>query len=265
VISRNSDPAVRRLRDVRDGRDASLLFVEGVRLAEEILASGLRPTEYFFSPSLRKSDDLLTRLERTGAPGRLLSEKAMAFASGVETPPGLILTAPRPPSQWEAAVRAAEVPLVIVLDGVQSPANAGAVLRVAEAAGATAVLQSSGGTDLLGPKSLRASAGSAFRIPCGSGRTGAQWAEGLAAAGLALAAADGKDGTPYDDFDWDRPLALFLGGESGFSFSPPADVAKVRIPMRPPVESLNVAVAAGILLFQAARGRIPLVNTAERT
>jgi TrmH family RNA methyltransferase len=265
VIDRNSDPAVRRLRDVRDGREESFMFVEGVRLAEEFLASGLRPTEFFFSPSLRKTDDLLARLEQTGAPGRLLSNKAMAFASDLATPPGLILTAPRPPARWEAVVRAAAVPLVVVLDGVQSPANAGAVLRTAEAAGATAVLQSSGGADLLGPKSLRASAGSAFRMPWGSGRSGARWAEDLAAAGLDLAAADPKEGTPYDAFDWNRPTALFLGGETGFSFTAPESVAKIRIPMRPPVESLNIAVAAGILLMQAARRRILLVNAQQRT
>jgi TrmH family RNA methyltransferase len=254
VIDKRSHPAVRRLRDARAG-DGPFLFVEGVRLAEELLASALPPSEFFFTDALKKGKALLPRLEGKGAQGLPMTDDVMSFVSDLEAPPGLIVLARRPAPRWEEAVKASPNPLVVVLDGAQTPANAGAVVRAAEAAGACAVLQSSGGADLLGPKALRASAGSAFRLPTAGGRDAGAWAEVLSALGLACVAADARGEKDHTDADWTGPTALFLGGEAGFSSEKVRALAKVRVPLAPPVESLNVAVAAGVLVFEAARQR----------
>ncbi len=240
--------------------------MEGVRLIEELLASPLEPLEFFFSDGLKKGKNLLPLLEKKGAKGLAMTHDVMAYASDLETAPGLIVLAQRPLPRWEEALKGASpgaegtakadpAPLVVVLDGAQTPANAGAVVRAAEAAGAHAVLQSTGGADLLGPKALRASAGSAFRLSLGGGRTAAAWAEDLSARGLSCVAADARGESLHTDVDWTRPTALFLGGETGFSADALPISTKVRIPLKPPVESLNVAVAAGVLLFEAARRR----------
>jgi TrmH family RNA methyltransferase len=266
MIDKKTHPAVHRLVEAREGKGRpAALFVEGARLVEELLSSGLRPTEFYFSAALRKPGPLLARLEEAGARGDLLSPTVMEFVSDLEAPPGIVVLAPRPPDRWEEAIRAADMPLVVVLDGAQSPSNAGAVVRAAEAAGATAVLQSTGGADLLGPKALRSSSGSAFRLPLGGGRSGPEWAEKLSAMGLEGVAADAGEGTVHTSFDWTRPTALFLGGETGFSNEALRALPKVRIPLRPPVESLNVAVAAGVLLFEANRRKIGLANDSGRT
>jgi TrmH family RNA methyltransferase len=107
----------------------------------------------------------------------------------------------------------------------------------------------------MGPKTLRASAGSAFRLPLGNGRTSGEWAETLTKAGFHCIAADAHGDTLYTAFDWTGPTALFLGGETGFSKTWIRQLPTIRIPLKPPVESLNVAVAAGVLLFEAARQR----------
>jgi TrmH family RNA methyltransferase len=255
VISKRSDPLVRHLREVRSG-GLPLLFIEGVRLAEELLASTLPPLEFYFTDGLKKSKALLPNLEKKGAKGHPMTEDVMSFVSDMETAPGLIVVAKRPASsRWEDSLRNNERPLAVVLDGAQTPANAGAVVRAAEAAGARAVLQSKGGADLLGPKALRAAAGSAFRLPVEGGKTAGDWAQTLSNMGLRCVTADAKGETEYTDFDWTGPTALFLGGEAGVSDEKLRGMPKVRIPLRKPVESLNVAVAAGVLLFEAARQR----------
>ena len=82
---------------------------------------------------------------------------------------------------------------------------------------------------------------------------------------LTCVAADAGEGTVHTSFDWTRPIALFLGGEIGFSQEALRALPKVRIPLRPPVESLNVAVAAGVLLFEADRRKKELAIGPGRT
>lgn len=263
MIDKRSHPVVRRLKDARD--DRALLFVEGPRLVEELLASPLRPTEFYFSDDLKKAKALLPKLEDRGAKGTPLSRDVMAFVSDLEAPPGLIVLASRPVERWREALAAAQNPLVVVLDGAQSPANAGAVVRTAEAAGAAAVLQCDGGADLLGPKALRASSGSAFRMPLGGGRPLSVWVDVLSGLGLTCLAADAVGEIEHTGADWRGPTALLLGAETGFSQPLPASARKVRIPLNTPVESLNVAVAAGVMLFEAVRQRKALADGSHKT
>jgi TrmH family RNA methyltransferase len=148
-------------------------------------------------------------------------------------------------------------PLVLVAVGIQNPGNVGALLRAAEAAGATGAYLAFGCADPFSWKALRGSMGSAFRLPH-LRRVGARDVlERLAGRGLATIAATSSGEKRYDEVDLTRPVALVVGSEgAGLDEELLGAVsARVAIPMAGGVESLNVAVAAGILLFEAARQR----------
>ena len=148
-------------------------------------------------------------------------------------------------------------PLVVVALGIQNPGNLGALLRTAEAAGATGAVLTAGTADPLSWKALRGSMGSALRLPHLRERNLAAALDLLTGRGLRLVATVARGGTSYDQADLRGPLALLLGNEaSGLPEEAEARATlRLTIPVRAPVESLNVGVAAGILLFEAARQR----------
>ncbi len=190
----------------------------------------------------------------------------MGFVSDLETPPGLILLADRPARDFAALLRARPDPLFVALDALQLPSNVGAVVRTAEAAGAHGVFQAPGGADPLGPKALRASAGSAFRLPVLTGKPFAEMAEEMAGAGLRCVLADPRGDILHTEWDWRPGTALFLGAEARGTSSLEQrrpDLPRVRIPLLAPVESLNVAVCAGVLLYEAQRQRAVKENPKE--
>ncbi len=157
-------------------------------------------------------------------------------------------------------------PLLVVIDRVTDPRNFGAILRSAVAAGADGVFVPNQHMAPLNAAAIKASAGTALRIPIA--RTGALDALliQLKERGYWVIGADGDASTSHWDTDWDRPLALVMGSE-GQGLQPKVAAAcdeRIAIPMRGPAESLNVSVAAGILLFSAARPRIEAETSSAR-
>jgi len=136
--------------------------------------------------------------------------------------------------------------------------NVGAILRTAEAAGATGVITTQNTSDPFSPKSLRGAMGSAFRLPIWSGVSFDWMVRWCRERGIVTICADVEATTPYTEIDWTGPRALVLGPESTGFTAEELDSAdqRVRIPMKGAAESLNVSVAAGILLFEAARQRL---------
>jgi TrmH family RNA methyltransferase len=184
-----------------------------------------------------------------------MSSDLVSSLSETEASQGLLALARRPRFAAEAVFRG--TPLVLVADGVQNPGNLGGLLRTAEAAGASGAYVTEGSADPLSWKALRGSMGSAFRLPHRRGLTAADAIARLRKRGLAIVGTAAEGGTPYADADWRRPLALLLGNEGA---GLPEAVRRqadsvVSIPLWGPVESLNVGVAAGLLLFEAARQR----------
>lgn len=180
-----------------------------------------------------------------------LPDKLLASVSATETPQGLVALVAPPVSTPEVVFAAPA--LVLALDGVQDPGNAGALVRAAEAFGATGVLFLKGTVSPWNPKTLRASAGSLFRVPILSGWSPAQAVEACRAVDLALWAAMPEKGS--SECDLRQPCALFIGSEgSGVSDTVRRSARPLRIPTRD-VESLNAAVAGAILLYEAARQR----------
>lgn len=159
----------------------------------------------------------------------------------------------------------ADTTFVVVCVDVRDPGNAGAVIRVAHAAGAGAVVCSEGTVDPFNPKTVRASAGSVFHIPIVMAGDAGDALDALRGHGLRCLAAVSRGGTPYTDVDLSTPLALVLGNEA--SGLPPLLEerldGRLTIPMGGGAESLNVSTAAAVLCFEAARRRSNLHSMDE--
>ncbi|MCL8206781.1 MAG: RNA methyltransferase [Actinomycetia bacterium] len=150
---------------------------------------------------------------------------------------------------WDAMCRS---DAVVVADGVQDPGNLGTLIRSAAASGAGGLGCTRGTVDLLNPKVLRASAGALFRLPVFQVAESA-WQERDTQRSVYVATAHG--GEAYDRVDWTRPFVLCLGNEARGVETVIPEAIPVRIPMRPGVESLNVAMAGTVLLFHVAQVR----------
>jgi TrmH family RNA methyltransferase len=177
--------------------------------------------------------------------------------SDTKTPQGVVALARRPRTGRERIERAAGVPLVVVMHRANNPSNAGAVLRVAEAAGATGAVLTKGSTDPLSPKGLRGSMGSAFRLPLWTGPTLDETLAWCSQKGIRAVAAAAAATSLHTGIDWRTPRAVVLGPEAGGLSDEEVRAAgeAARIPMRAPVESLNLAAALAVILYEAARQR----------
>jgi TrmH family RNA methyltransferase len=261
MITSRQNPLAQQARAVRDGKQPDLIFIEGLRLSEEAVAAALQVETALFTERITREErgrELLSNLQSTGARLSEVSDSVLASVADTDTPQGLVVLARRPRSDRSRLddVRT-DAPLLVIIHGVGNPANAGAMLRVAEAAGATGVIATDGTVNLFAPKSLRGAMGSAFRLPLW---TGASFTEALAwcsTRGIDTVATDLNAAQTHVDFDWTGPHALIMGAEArGLTEQETAAAnARLRIPMRPPVESLNVATALAVVLYEAARQR----------
>jgi TrmH family RNA methyltransferase len=262
TITSRHNPLAQLAREARDGRDAALLFAEGLRLCEEAARSPLAVEDVLFTADFAagaRGAELLSELRRKGARLVEVSEGVLASVADTKTPQGVALLGRRPACDLASFERGlgAEDPLLVVLHGVGNPANAGAMLRVAEAAGAAGVVATAGTTDLLAPRSLRGAMGSAFRLPLWAGASFGEVVGWCAGRGITTVGADLGAGRTHTEIDWAGARAVVCGAEArGLSReeAAAADV-RARIPMRAPVESLNVAAALAVLLYEAARQR----------
>ena len=227
-------------------------IMEGVRLVSEMIRAGVQPDFVLHTEvAIRNMDAalLIEQLVRRHVLCYLVSNEVMNACADTVTPPGLLAVVPFPDVPPPARPT-----YTLVIDNVRTPGNLGAVLRTAAAAGVEEVLLSPGTVDLYNPKVVRGGAGAHFCLPALS----LSWDEigiRLRRLDVWLAAAQGD--LPYTGVNWTRPSALIVGGEArGASQAAIAlGSGRVNIPMERQVESLNAAVAAGVLLFEIARQR----------
>jgi len=213
---------------------------EGVHLLEEALAAKREIAVMLAAES--------ARLRFPDA--RVVSDKIFAELSSTETPQGVLALVR--PLAWTLEQVSGGDALVVVLDGVQDPGNAGAILRAAEAFGATGAIFLKGAVNPYNPKCLRGSAGSAFRVPLVAGVELQVFLERVS---LTLYAAMPRARTLLSEAGLAAPCAIIIGSEAhGVNPEIAARAEGVRIPTAG-VESLNAAVAAGILLYEARRQR----------
>jgi len=240
----------RLLRSARARRDAGQFVAEGVRLAEEALAAGWRPEWVLFSPDAgARGLAVVEAFRQQGVPVLSATPEVMQAASATETPQGVVLVLPLPALHWPE-----NTDFLLVLDGVRDPGNVGTMLRTAWAAGAQGVLLSPDCADPFNPKVVRAGMGAHFHLPLRR----AQWETLMPLLeGKARFLAAGGEGIPYTAADFRQPLALIVGGEAHGAGQAARQAATqaVHIPMPGAAESLNAAVAAGVLMFEVVRQR----------
>jgi RNA methyltransferase, TrmH family len=230
--------------------------IEGLRILEEAIRSGLRFRAVFFSElgsarAQRLLDQIGAHVETL-----LLPDKLFSSAVPSETPQGIAALARWKQFSLEDVLARAHAGPLLAIAGVQDPGNLGTILRSAEALGAGGAVLGEGTVSPFNPKVVRASAGSVFRLPVV--RANLSDALGrLKAFGLRLVATASHKGTRLNQANLSGPLAVFIGSEGA---GLPRDLIKamdevVAIPQSPTVESLNVGVAASIVLYEVARQR----------
>jgi TrmH family RNA methyltransferase len=259
ALSSRQNPLVARFRAVARGDDRTLLLLDGLHLVADALDARLSIQHAIVAAGRAEQPDirlLLERLARVGVELVRAGPPVMAAVSPVRSPSAIVATAVRP-SFDEDRMYAGEEPLVVVACDVQEPGNVGAIVRVADAAGAAGLVAAGRCADPFGWKALRGSMGSALRLPIAIEPSVERAVSAVRRHGCRLVATAPRDGVPLFDSRLTGALALLVGGEGPGLAAPVLDAADLRltIPMRPPVESLNAAVAAALVLYEARRQR----------
>jgi len=262
-ISSRHNAWVKQVRSLCRGRGSSasgLFCAEGVRLVEEALAAGAALEFALASPRMDASDRgarLHRRLRDAGAKLLVATDHVLASVSEVAGDQGVAAVVRKPSWQLADLLPAQPPALVVVAVGVQDPGNLGTIIRTADAAGATGLLAGPGTACPFNTKCVRATMGAIFRLRLLEVSEVTLLAESLRRREVQLLGTALSAGARHTDVDLTRPAAIVLGGEGGglTEAQLAACDCTVRIPLRPQVESLNVASAAAVLLYEAARQR----------
>lgn len=248
MITSLQNPRVKLVRALQDRartrRQEGKIVLEGVRLVQDALAQGHLPDFIFYTP------DAEALLPAAVAQTEPVSAEVMRHMSDTQQPQGLIgvfalpqLALPQSPQR------------VLILDNVRDPGNLGTILRAAGAAGAQAVLLSPGCVDAYNPKVLRSGMGAHFRVALAA----LDWpAIADYCAALDVYLADSSGDLRYDQVDWTAAWALVIGSEAHGAGAQAQQMARARvyIPMHADTESINAAMAASVMLFEAQRQRL---------
>jgi RNA methyltransferase, TrmH family len=247
-----------RLRDRRPRDEAGVFLVEGYREIRRALEKNVRLAELYFSPEwfLGENESALIEQARSaGAQLFELSKEAFGKVAYRERPDGLLAVAP----QWKRALsdlKLRSAPFVLVVEAIEKPGNLGTILRSADAAGVDAVIVCDPVTDIFNPNVVRSSTGVLFSVPVvvAESEPVRAW---LREKGIRAVATTPAATALYTDTDLRGPLAIVMGSEQyGLSeYWLKQSDAQVRIPMAGQADSLNVAMATIITLFEAVRQR----------
>ena len=257
-ITSATNSRIKRLATLRkkakSRREEQAFIIEGERLYKDTPREFLKEiymTEEFLEQKLGGA----TQENIT-----IITPQIMQKISDTDTPQGVLCVAKMPSYDREDLLgdEKKENPLLLILENIQDPGNLGTMMRTAEAAGVTGVLMSRDTVDLFNPKSVRATMSAIFRVPF-------LYTDDLVGEiqrlqtenGIAVYAAHLRASKPYDEADCTGACAFLIGNEGNGLTDEAADAAtaRVHIPMQGNIESLNAAMAAGILLFEGARQR----------
>lgn len=258
VITARRNPLVREWIDIRDDRHSAMMFLEGPRIVQDLLSSGYS-IEVLIYTSSKKTDPLIAKAAAKSKRQFEVSNDVFDLVSDVEQPQGLLAIASKPKWSWEQLIGKAQSP-VVILDAIQDPGNVATIARTADAAGAAGIVTTKGTASFFSPKAIRGATGSNLRLPILEHFPAAQIAANLKPSGYELWGTTGKGGTSYSEIDSKNPIAIVFGQEGGGITEAWKDhIAQwVTIPMKSPVESLNVASAAAVLLYALATKKAAL-------
>jgi TrmH family RNA methyltransferase len=257
VITSRQHPIVKEFRELARGA-GPLMLLDGWHLLGEAASARVEVEKIAIcGPPTARESVVVDQLRRFGAQVVDVSGSVLNALSPVTSPTGVVATA-RIPIVSSAAVLTPAPALVLAAAGLQDPGNAGAIIRSAAAAGATGVVLDELSADPWGWKALRASMGSAFHVPVVRSRALATLVADWRRSGIRIVATVPRGGVSMYDVDFTQPTAVMLGGEGA---GLPDDLlisadTRVSIPMHGNIESLNAAVAAAVLFYEAQRQRM---------
>lgn len=268
VISSPANPRVKaavRLRDRREREETGLTLIDGGRELLRALAHSVEVDHAFVCSELVIGPDAsaaLDALQRNATQLIEISPAVLAKVAFGDRSDGIVAVI-RPPSVALEGLAPGLHPLIVVVESLEKPGNLGAIMRTADAVGASAVIAADPRTDVFNPNAIRASVGTIFSVPLAVA-TAPHTLDWLVSYGVTPIAARVDSPQPYGDTDLGGSIAIVLGSEVGGLTSTWNDprVRPVRIPMLGAADSLNVSVAAAILLFEARRQRA--VGSAQR-
>jgi TrmH family RNA methyltransferase len=246
-----------RLRDRAERDLTGLTIIDGAREILRALDAGVLVEQAFVAPDLLRSDDAVAVADRLRhRPTTLeVSPAVLARVAFGQRSDGVVAVVATPTAALADLVLRSD-PLVIVAEAIEKPGNLGAIIRTADGAGADAIIAADPRTDLFNPNAIRASLGTIFALPVVAASAAAtiDW---LAEHRIRTVAARVDASAAYTDVDLRGPLAIVLGSEAGglSHVWTDARVEPVAIPMHGMADSLNVSIAAAVLLYEARRQR----------
>lgn len=261
IITSRDNQKLKAVRKVRDGKALNKIFIEGFRLSVEALKSKVEVYEAFISKSSLENNSNSEIIDKISSKTNVIqvSDKIFKTISDTKNPQGIVLIGKRPDSDVHFSFHKTDVaknlPIFLVLNKINNPSNLGAIFRVAEAVNLKGIIVTKDSADVFSNKSLRASMGSVLRIPVWENVDFDEvlvWANENS---LITTCADVNSKTNYTEVDWKQPRLLIFGSEAhGLSSQERANLdEQVIIKMDNDVESLNLAVACGVVLFEAKR------------
>lgn len=234
--------------------EKKVYLVEGVRMFTEV------PLEYLLEVWVsetftKKHGELLKKIPES-VPVEILTDTVFVHVSDTKSPQGVLCVVRQKDYQVKEMLRS-EAPLLIILDQLQDPGNLGTILRTAEAAGVTGVILSKDCVDIYNPKVIRSTMGSVYRVPFVYVEDLPAVLDSLKDYGITAYAAHLEGKNRYDQECYRKGTAFLIGNEGNGLREEVAERAdiRIRIPMEGQVESLNAAIAAAVLMFEAGRQR----------
>ncbi|MCM1541584.1 MAG: RNA methyltransferase [Blautia sp.] len=260
MISSFSNSKVKQIvqwqNKARERRSAGIFLTEGFKLFEEVPQESIRQI-YVSEEALEHiagKPEMERKLNHAGY--ETVTKEIFRKMSDTQTPQGILCVVKRPEYSLEQLLQA-KSPLLMVLEDIQDPGNLGTIVRTGEAAGVTGVIMNTGTVDIFNPKTIRATMGSVFRVPFLYVDNLPQTIGELCRSGIRAYAAHLEGEAYYDEISFREPTAFLVGNEGkGLTKETAAQADQyLKIPMEGKTESLNAAIAASLLLYEAYRQR----------
>ena len=261
-ITSRDNQKLKFARKVREGRERGLIFVEGLRLAEEVLRSDVEIKEIFVRTG--SGSDLLKASPNRSLPLPVLTNtKLFNSLSDTKNSQGVVVICAKPATskqniEAELQKSKRKFPLVVLLHEINNPSNLGAILRTSEAVGVAGVILTKHSADVFSPKALRSAMGASLRLPIWTNADFFEVLDWARERELVSVCADVNSSVSYTEIDWKMPRLVIFGSEAhGLSAEEREKIDEsLIIPMENDVESLNLAVSCGVILFEAKRQRL---------
>ncbi|HEX8367570.1 MAG TPA: RNA methyltransferase [Pyrinomonadaceae bacterium] len=262
-ITSRDNQKIKFARQVRDGRERDFVFVEGARLAEEVLRADLPVREVFFTEDFAETErglSFLNSVKTKSESSAEVSGKIFDSIADTKTSQGIVVICEKPLTGEPVVAanllkRNLQFPLVVLLHEINNPNNLGAILRTAEAVDVSGVILTKNSADVFSPKAIRSAMGASLRLPLWTNADFTEVLRWSREKNLKSVCADVNAEKAYTEIDWNISRLLVFGSEAhGLNAQERAEIEEsLLIPMANGVESLNVAVACGIILYESRK------------